>query len=163
MDFTLLFRDKGIRELYHKLEINASYKNMLQLMPICIFAFTLHLIWSLIAKHAMQTIVSKLIFTIFVVAMYLFGRNFKRVYTVAGYLYVTFLFIMYTYQVEMDTAYAVRCYIISNYAAINFTVFAQINWILSVVIYSVVPLYYWYEISDKIEDGFATEMFYMQF
>ena len=80
----------------------------------------------------------------------------------AGYLYITFIYIMYTYQVEMNTEYAVRNYVIVNYAAINFTVFAQINWILSVVIYSLVPLYYWYELNDKIDAGFAQEMVYMQ-
>ena len=77
MDFskiTLLFRDKGVRELYQQLEINASHKNMLQLMPICIIAFVFHLLWSFIVRHALQTIISKLVFTVFIVAMYLLGR-----------------------------------------------------------------------------------------
>ena len=62
----------------------------------------------------------------------------------------------------MDTAYAVRSYVIVSFAAVFFTVFAQLNWIISFLVFSSMPFYYWYSLALKIDDGLATEMYYLQ-
>ena len=73
MDFTkitLRFRDKAIRALYSRHEIKTSRKNMKLLSPLCILVAVANLLWSLLADHHLQSIISKLIFMCFAIWLF---------------------------------------------------------------------------------------------
>ena len=95
---------------------------------------------------------------------YPYTTKFKWVIKLIGYILTPVFLFSFTFS-KLDLVCAVRIYVLGLCLSMNLIVFSQLHWLITGLIYSSVPIFYWWFLTDQIDKeqvGFTTEMYWVQ-